>query len=68
MTRFARLYWKICWTFLTPVILFVLLIMAWTTFGKVQFDNGYVYPLGIQILGYLITGCTIIWIPVLDTY
>ena len=64
----ARLYWIICWRFLTPVILFVLLIMAWTTFGKVQFDNGYVYPLGIQILGYLITGCTIIWIPVLDTF
>jgi hypothetical protein len=30
----------------------------------VTYEDGYVYPVGIQILGYLITGCTLIWIPV----
>jgi hypothetical protein len=30
----------------------------------VTYDDGYVYPIQIQILGYLITACTIIWIPV----
>jgi hypothetical protein len=34
------------------------------TFGHVTYDNGYVYPMNIQILGYFITGCTVIWIPV----
>jgi hypothetical protein len=34
------------------------------TFGHVTYEDGYVYPVGIQILGYLITGCTLIWIPV----
>ena len=63
-SRFTRLYWIICWKWLTPTILLVLLLMSWSTFGHVTYDNGYVYPLNIQILGYFITGCTVIWIPV----
>ena len=64
LSRFTRLYWIICWKWLTPTILLVLLLMSWSTFGHVTYDNGYVYPLNIQILGYFITGCTVIWIPV----
>ena len=40
--------------------------MSWATFGQVTYDNGYVYPINIQILGYFITGCTVIWIPVMS--
>ena len=64
LNRFTRLYWIICWKWLTPAILTGLLLMAWATFGHVTYDDGYVYPIQVQILGYLITGCTVIWIPV----
>ena len=64
LNRFTRLYWTICWKWLTPGILVVLLLMAWATFGHVTYEDGYVYPIQVQILGYLITGCTVIWIPV----
>jgi hypothetical protein len=36
------------------------------TFGHVTYEDGYVYPIEVQILGYLITGCTLIWIPVTE--
>lgn len=38
--------------------------MALANFGQVRSENGDVYPIWIQIGGYLITGCTIIWIPI----
>ena len=62
----VRLYWIICWKWVTPIILLILLLMSWATFGQVTYDNGYVYPINIQILGYFITGCTVIWIPVMS--
>ena len=58
-----KLYWKSCWTVITPLILATLLVMSLTKFGQVKYGD-YVYPLGVQILGYLITSCTLIWIPV----
>ncbi len=64
LNRFTRLYWIVCWKWLTPGILVGLLLMAWATFGQVTYEDGYVYPIQVQILGYLITGCTVIWIPV----
>ena len=58
-----KMYWKLCWTLVTPLILAALLVMSLANFGNVSY-GGYVYPLGIQVLGYLITGCTLVWIPI----
>jgi len=57
-----RWYWKSCWTVVTPAILSVLLVMA-LSLGRVEYE-GYVYPVSIQALGYLITACTLVWIPI----
>ena len=58
-----KVYWKVCWIFTTPAVLSVLVIFSWINFGHVEYE-GYVYPTVIQILGYFITGCTLIWIPI----
>ena len=58
-----KIYWKVCWIFTTPAVLSVLVIFSWINFGHVEYE-GYVYPTVIQILGYFITGCTLILIPI----
>ena len=59
-----KIYWKLCWKFVTPIVLFVLLISALANFGHVSYEGSYTYPTGIQILGYFITGCTLVWVPI----
>ena len=51
----TRIYWKLSWKFITPMILSLLLVFSWSEFGHVGYKNEQ-YPLAIQILGYLITG------------
>ena len=51
----TRIYWKLSWKFITPMILSLLLVFSWIEFGHVGYKNEQ-YPLAIQILGYLITG------------
>merc|ERR1719232_1261172 len=63
MTKWTRTYWRLSWRFSTPAILTLLLIFSWHDFGQVGY-KGEPYPVGIQILGYLITGCTLIALPV----
>jgi hypothetical protein len=56
-------YWWVCWKYLTPLVLFTLLLLEFASFGHVRYED-YVYPLPIQLLGYGITGCSIVWIPI----
>lgn len=58
-----KMYWVVCWKFATPLVLLALVIFSWINFGHVKYEN-YTYPVLIQILGYFITGCTLIWIPI----
>ena len=59
-----KIYWLVCWKFTTPLVLLALVIFSWINFGHVKYEE-YTYPTAIQILGYFITGCTLIWIPIL---
>ena len=64
LSKLTQMYWKVCWQFVTPSILSILLIFSWINLGHVQYQ-GYVYPLPVQLGGYFITMSTVIWIPVL---
>jgi solute carrier family 6 amino acid transporter-like protein 5/7/9/14 len=59
----VKFYWKFSWKFTTPSILLVLLLCSWYDFGHVGY-NGVAYPFWVQILGYMITGCTLIALPI----
>ena len=50
-----KAYWILCWKFITPALIAILLVMSWLKSGSIQLE-GYVYPLGVQILGWFITG------------
>lgn len=60
---FQRAYWTKCWKFATPLVLVVLLLAAWMNFGHIHYMNHY-YPMWVQIMGYIITGSTLCWIPI----
>ena len=36
--------------------------MSWVNFGSVQYGENK-YPLWVQVMGYVITASTVIWIP-----
>eukprot|EP00095_Tigriopus_kingsejongensis_P006283 maker-scaffold1533_size36968-snap-gene-0.12 protein:Tk06283 transcript:maker-scaffold1533_size36968-snap-gene-0.12-mRNA-1 annotation:"sodium- and chloride-dependent glycine transporter 2" len=63
LNHFQRLYWSMCWKYFTPMVLFGLLLVAWMSVGRIQLD-GHVYPGWVQIMGHLITGSTLIWVPI----
>ena len=50
-----RRFWWFSWKIITPVILTLLLLSCWHEFGQISY-KGEVYPVWVQILGYLITG------------
>ena len=50
-----RRFWWFSWKIITPVILTLLLLSCWQEFGQISY-KGEVYPVWVQILGYLITG------------
>ena len=58
-----KIYWTVCWKCITPLSLLALVIFSWVNFGHVSYEEN-VYPTKIQVLGYFITGCTLIWIPI----
>ena len=59
-------YWMVCWYFLTPVVLIG--VTAWKLsmlkpFGSYTKNQERVYPIGVQILGWLIIACPVLILP-----
>ena len=53
--RVTRAYWRLSWAVTTPLVLALLLLLAWADAGHVGYQ-GSVYPGWVQAMGYLITG------------
>ena len=53
--RVTRAYWRLSWGVTTPLVLALLLLLAWGDAGHVGYQ-GSVYPGWVQAMGYLITG------------
>ncbi|XP_066437972.1 sodium- and chloride-dependent neutral and basic amino acid transporter B(0+)-like [Eleutherodactylus coqui] len=58
------LWWRVCWYFVSPVLLAVILIWSLVTF-EVPEHNGVVYPKWAVILGFLMVVFCLIWIPLI---
>lgn len=67
LSTFSKIYWKLTWKYLTPLILFTLLLFDLSNFGHVGFED-YIYPIPVQFLGYAITAASLIWIPLVAWY
>jgi H+/gluconate symporter-like permease len=50
---FMKIYWKACWIVITPILIATVTVMSW---GDKQKDHylDYVYPDGVQFLGWII--------------
>ena len=68
--RPIRLYWKVCWKFVTPLILFIVIIIQFIywepEYSKVY--EKYIWPNSIQALGWLLPMSTIVVIPAVGVY
>ena len=65
--KFMLYYWKACWCFITPITLVVLLIIGFVKHTPYK-SNEYIFPDGIQALGWLISLSSLLLIPIVAIY
>ncbi|XP_073455242.1 sodium- and chloride-dependent neutral and basic amino acid transporter B(0+)-like isoform X2 [Aquarana catesbeiana] len=58
------LWWRVCWYFVSPVLLAAILIWSLVTYEATGY-GGVVYPKWAIILGFLMVVFCLIWIPVI---
>ncbi|XP_040179608.1 sodium- and chloride-dependent neutral and basic amino acid transporter B(0+)-like isoform X2 [Rana temporaria] len=58
------LWWRVCWYFVSPVLLAAILIWSLVTYETTTY-GGVVYPQWAIILGFLIVVFCLIWIPII---
>ena len=72
-----KMYWKMCWMFITPIILLVVVIITFVQQKKLQTvlykkEDGeeeiYVWPDSIQVVGWLMPLSTVLIIPFFGIY
>ena len=51
--KYVRVYWLICWSFITPIFIFISTVLTWTDYEDVKLLS-YTYPDFIQVIGWLI--------------
>ncbi|NXF15418.1 S6A14 protein, partial [Rhodinocichla rosea] len=57
------LWWKICWFFITPVLLMVILVWSLMTFSNPTYGS-VAYPTWGSIVGWCMIIFSVIWIPI----
>ena len=65
-----RMYWKICWQFITPLVLIIITIVSFAQ-TKPQFSEvyrHYEWPNNIQALCWLMPLSTVLFIPIVGIY
>jgi hypothetical protein len=61
--RFAKLYWKVCWRYVTPAVLVGLLVTSAADSARGLSAGDYIYPPWVQAAGVAITASTALWLP-----
>ncbi len=51
MPFFMKWFWIICWTFVTPVLIFVVTVLAWVDFVPDSFED-YEFETAVQLMGW----------------
>uniref|UniRef100_A0AAR2JKA3 Transporter n=1 Tax=Pygocentrus nattereri TaxID=42514 RepID=A0AAR2JKA3_PYGNA len=58
-----NLYFRVCWQFLSPILVVVILISSIIQYTPARYGKSYTYPLWAEVLGWFISLVSIIWIP-----
>jgi len=68
MHRGVKSFWKVCWLYITPLVFVTLLIDELYSLGEKQYEEGPLagkkLPKPVQLLGFLLTGATVVSLPV----
>jgi hypothetical protein len=51
-------YWSACWAFISPFLLFVLVIVSWIQYQPLRTDD-YVFPDWANVIGWLMTAAVL---------
>ncbi|TRY71311.1 hypothetical protein DNTS_002248 [Danionella cerebrum] len=58
-----NLFIRICWQFLSPMLVMGILISSIAQYTPARYGKSYMYPLWAEVVGWLISLVSIIWIP-----
>ncbi|EDW89035.2 sodium-dependent nutrient amino acid transporter 1 isoform X1 [Drosophila yakuba] len=61
--RKVGLYWRLCWSIITPLIMTVILIYFYATYQPLTY-NDIIYPNWAYVIGWLITAFGILQLPI----
>lgn len=61
--RKVGLYWRLCWSVITPVIMTIILIYFLSTYTKLTYNNK-TYPNWMYALGWFITSLGVLQVPI----
>ncbi|GAB1601232.1 sodium-dependent noradrenaline transporter-like [Argonauta hians] len=64
-------YWRITWKFATPVLLMIIVISSVVTYEPLEYISAsqhYIYPLHANVMGWLIAGASMAFIPAMAVY
>ncbi|CAH0667345.1 unnamed protein product [Chilo suppressalis] len=57
-------YWRMCWVFITPVMMIIVFIYALVTSEALKFGADYYYPTAGYVSGYLMLIVGILFVPI----
>ncbi len=52
MPKFMEYFWIICWSTVTPLLIFIVTVLAWVDYVPDNFEGVYEYPTAVQIMGW----------------
>ncbi|OWF44595.1 sodium-dependent proline transporter-like [Mizuhopecten yessoensis] len=61
------IWWKICWLGISPAGMVFILVFSFVDYSPITYD-AYVYPAWAEALGWLLSLCSIIFIPIVIIY
>lgn len=68
MHKGVKSFWKVCWLYITPLVFVTLLIDELYSLGEKEYEEGPLagkkLPKPVQLLGFLLTGATVVSLPV----
>ena len=56
------LWWRICWKYITPLILFVLLLFTVIEWSGITYGGTYKYPVWAEVIGWMLAFASMGWI------
>ncbi|XP_035386025.1 sodium- and chloride-dependent GABA transporter 1 isoform X2 [Electrophorus electricus] len=61
--RTPHLYFRVCWQFLSPLLVLGILISSIVQYTPARYGKSYTYPQWAEVLGWFLSLISIVWIP-----